>query len=177
MKLEHTLRIPKQHILKFAREPNRRFRRTTPKDQRGSFISQLLKDIFSVFKKTGLLPFKKHILVVEDDLPVGNTIEARLKLEGYGVFRASDGKDGVEIARRERPDLVILDIMMPMLNGWETCKILKEGGRTRAIPVIVISALPLMGHSEKAFEAGADDFLNKPFGRDELMLKVRKWIG
>ena len=76
----------------------------------------------------------------------------------------------------ERPDLILLDIVMPTLDGWETCKILKEDNQTSKIPIVIISALALLGDSEKAFESGADDFLGKPFGRDELMRKVRKWL-
>lgn len=139
-------------------------------------MARIAKVLASFLRKRNILPFKKVILVIDDDHAVGKTIEARLKLEGYVVLRAARGHEGVEIARMERPDLILLDIVMPTLDGWETCKILKDDTQTSKIPVVIISALALLGHSEKAFEAGADDFLGKPFGRDELMRKVRKWL-
>jgi DNA-binding response OmpR family regulator len=119
---------------------------------------------------------KKKVLIVEDEADIAGGLEARLSLEDYEVFIAADGKDGVEKARREKPDLIIMDVMLPLLNGYEACKILKEDKATKEIPVLFLTALPRVEDTEKAFEVGGNDFLNKPYTNDRLMQKVHKYL-
>lgn len=119
---------------------------------------------------------KKKVLIVEDEPDIAENLKARLALEGYRIVVASDGKTGVEKARKEKPDLILLDVMMPLLNGFEACKILKGDERTRAIPILVLTALPHVDDAEKAFDAGANDFLNKPYTNERLMQKVHKYL-
>jgi DNA-binding response OmpR family regulator len=127
-------------------------------------------------KLARFLTGKKKILIVDDDKAVAETLCTRLRREGFEVIQASNGEDGILKARTELPELIILDVIMPKLDGWATCKVLKQGGETRRIPVLVMSAVQHMEHSEKAFEAGANGFLNKPYTTDELMNKVQKFI-
>ena len=124
----------------------------------------------------GLGAKKKKILVVEDNLDIAENLEARLTVQGYEVLMAPDGKEGVEKTRAELPDLVILDVMMPKIDGYQACRIIKQDKKTRHIPVLMLTSLQLMGDAEKAFEAGADDFLSKPFTNDQLLRKIRKHV-
>jgi DNA-binding response OmpR family regulator len=123
------------------------------------------------FRKKG-----KKILVVEDEADIAENIKARLTLDHYNVVLAGDGKTGVEKARKEKPDLVILDVMMPLVNGFEACKILKQDNETRHIPILILTALPHVDDVEKAYEMGANDFLNKPFTNDRLLQKIKKLL-
>ncbi len=124
----------------------------------------------NLFKKN------KKILVVEDDDDIAEELEARLSLEGYCVLRAENGKTGVEKARTEKPDLIIMDVTMPKLDGHEACKILKADDAFKTIPILFLTARPLMADSEKAFELGASDFLKKPYTNDQLIAKIHKYI-
>ena len=128
--------------------------------------------MMNFFKKKG-----KKILVVEDEADIAENIQARLSLDNYQVVLASDGKSGVEKARKEKPDLVILDVMMPLVNGFDVCKILKTEAGTRDIPILILTALPHLDDVDKAYEVGANDFLNKPFTNDRLVQKVKKLLG
>lgn len=119
---------------------------------------------------------KKKILIVEDDPDIAAGLAARLALEKYEIICASDGEEGVEKARLELPDLIILDIMVPKIDGYEVCKIVKEEECIKHIPVLVLTALPFMGDAEKAFGAGANDFFHKPYSNKQLLRKVRKLI-
>jgi len=117
---------------------------------------------------------KKKILIVEDEKDIAEGIKARLDLGGYSVIMAFDGKEGVEKARSEKPDLILMDVMMPLLNGFDACEIIKGESKTKDIPIIVLTALPNIDDADKAFKAGANDFLNKPFTNQKLMEKIKK---
>lgn len=116
---------------------------------------------------------KKKILVVEDEPDIAEGIEARLELAGYAVVRAGNGQEGVELARAKKPDLVILDLMIPRLDGFEVCHILKTEEKTKKIPILVLTALQMVSDVEKAFSQGADQYLTKPFSNDRLLEKVQ----
>jgi len=119
---------------------------------------------------------KKKILVVEDEPYIAQGLEARLQLEGYDVITAGDGKEGVSQARSERPDLVIMDLMMPKVNGFDACKMLKADDKTKKIPIIVLTAMKTLGNTDDAFTSGADAFLAKPFKNERLLEKIQKLI-
>ncbi|OGR82893.1 MAG: hypothetical protein A2901_08775 [Elusimicrobia bacterium RIFCSPLOWO2_01_FULL_54_10] len=118
----------------------------------------------------------KTILVIEDEPDVAESLEAKLRLEGYAVQLASDGEAGVEKARAVKPDLILMDLMMPKLNGAEACKILKEHPQTKNIPIIVLTASQKVESVELSFVVGADDFLNKPYTNDLLLQKIKKHL-
>jgi DNA-binding response OmpR family regulator len=119
---------------------------------------------------------KPKILIVEDEADIAEGLKARLLLENFDIILSADGKEGVEKARAERPDLILLDIMIPIIDGFEVCRILKKDEKTKAIPIIVLTALPHMDDAEKAFSSGANDFLNKPYTNERLLQKVYKLL-
>src|SRR5262249_1840383 len=123
-----------------------------------------------------LFRWKKTVLIIEDEPDIAGSLEARLKLDGFRVKLAKNGQEGVELARAEKPDLILLDIMMPLLNGFDVLNLLKTEPATKGIPVIVLTALPHVEDAENAFQAGADDFINKPYTNERLMQKVRKFL-
>src|SRR4029450_3520109 len=91
---------------------------------------------------------------------------------GYEVVKASNGEEALQQVQQERPDLILLDVMMPVMDGFEACKILKENADTRLIPVVIMTALGQVEDRIKGIEAGADDFLTKPVHRDELLARI-----
>jgi DNA-binding response OmpR family regulator len=114
-----------------------------------------------------------RVLVVEDERDVAEMIRYNLGKEGYDVLVAASGTDAVKQAREARPDLVLLDIMVPHLNGWEVCRRLKQDGETRGIPVIMVTGRAEEGDKVLGFEMGADDYVTKPFSPRELLARVR----
>ena len=123
-----------------------------------------------------MLGFRKHILIVEDELALAEGLAARLDVEGYKVSIAKDGRVGVDLTRKERPDLVLLDVLLPQINGFEVCSILKSDPRTASIPIIMVTALTQIGDSEKSFQAGANDYITKPYEIPKLLDKVKKFL-
>ncbi len=114
--------------------------------------------------------------MVEDEPDIADSLKARLALENYDVVLAKDGKEGVEKARSEKPQLIILDVMLPLINGFDVCKILKGEQATKGIPIIILTAHPRVEDAEQALASGADDYLGKPYSNDRLMQKVRKFL-
>ena len=124
-----------------------------------------------------MLGFKKHILIVEDEIGLAEGLQARLNAEGYKTSIAADGRAGLEAAKKIKPDLVLLDIVMPQMNGWDVCKVLKTDLKTKDIPILMCTALGQIGDSEKAFQAGANDYITKPYDMFRLMDKVKRYLG
>ena len=116
-------------------------------------------------------------LLVVDDNPVNRQfLEDELTDEGYLVSTAEDGEDALQKVAAESPDLILLDVMMPKLDGYETCRRLKSDSRTILIPVVMVTALTATHERIKGIEAGADDFLSKPYNRLELLTRVRSLL-
>jgi DNA-binding response OmpR family regulator len=112
----------------------------------------------------------ERVLVVEDDLTVAEVVLAYLRRAGYQVEHAADGRVALEVAARSRPDLVVLDLMLPGLDGLEVCRRLRESG---PICVIMLTALGAENDRVLGLEVGADDYVTKPFSPRELTLRVR----
>lgn len=110
------------------------------------------------------------ILVVDDEASIVNIISYNLKKEGYEVLTASDGEEGYDIAVAQTPDLVILDIMMPKMDGYEVCRKLREKSN---VPIIMLTARADEVDKVLGLEMGADDYVTKPFGSRELMARVK----
>jgi DNA-binding response OmpR family regulator len=110
------------------------------------------------------------ILVVEDEIPLLETLEYNLAKEGYDVCTASDGVSALEVARRECPDLILLDIMLPQLDGLEVCRILR---REMNVPIIMLTARTDEVDRVVGLEMGADDYVTKPFSMRELLARVK----
>jgi DNA-binding response OmpR family regulator len=114
-----------------------------------------------------------RILLVEDEGDVAELIRFNLSREGYEVRVAMTGADALRQAREFQPDAILLDIMVPQLNGWEVCRRLKEEPETRAVPVIMVTGRVEEGDKILGFELGADDYVTKPFSPRELLARLR----
>lgn len=113
------------------------------------------------------------ILVVDDEESNVKLLEAYLAPRGYTIIKAFNGKEALEQVQLTPPDLILLDIMMPIIDGFEVCKILKNSADTCLIPIVILTALGEVEDRIRGIEAGADDFLTKPFNKDELMARIR----
>ena len=118
-------------------------------------------------------PGSGRILVVEDEQDVAELLRYHLVREGYDVVVALNGSDAVKRARDVRPEVILLDIMVPQLNGWEVCRRLKTDLETRTIPIIMVTGRVEEGDKVLGFELGADDYVTKPFSPRELVARVR----
>ncbi|MBM3285178.1 MAG: response regulator, partial [Candidatus Aminicenantes bacterium] len=118
----------------------------------------------------------KRILIIDDELDFVKMLKARLQIEGYEVLTAEDGIKGVQIARRERPDLIILDIMMPGMDGHRVCDTLKKSSLTWPIPIIYLTARTGQADEVLAFEKGAKHYLTKPYNPDVLLEMVKSTV-
>ncbi|WP_376795871.1 response regulator transcription factor [Thermogemmatispora sp.] len=116
---------------------------------------------------------REKILVVDDEEVLVETIAYNLEQEGYQVVTALDGKAALELARRERPHLIILDIMLPEIDGLEVCRRLRREPATATIPIMLLTARGEEIDKVVGLEVGADDYVTKPFGRRELLARVR----
>jgi len=114
-----------------------------------------------------------RVLLVEDEGDVAELIRYNLTKEGYDVVLTSNGNDALRLAREHRPDVLLLDIMVPQLNGWEVCRRLKKDPELAAIPVIMVSGRVEEGDKVLGFEVGADDYVTKPFSPRELIARIR----
>lgn len=117
----------------------------------------------------------KKILVVED-VDFNRDLVVQLLEDKYHVIEAVNGQEGVSIAEKERPELILMDLSLPVMDGWEATRILKANSELGSIPVIALTAHAMKGDEEKALAAGCDDYLLKPLDEDELMLIIEKYI-
>ena len=113
------------------------------------------------------------ILVVDDTPQNVKLLADLLNAKGYRVITANSGKQGLEIIERERPDLVLLDVVMPEMSGYEVCRKIRAMPETAVLPVVMVTALDPGQERVKGIEAGADDFLSKPINQPELLARVR----
>ena len=112
------------------------------------------------------------LLLVEDNEMNRDMLSRRLVRRGYEVAIAIDGAQGLEMARTERPDLVLMDLSLPVIDGWEATRRIKAAQETRHLPVIGLTAHAMAGDREKALEAGCDDYDTKPIELERLLKKV-----
>lgn len=117
------------------------------------------------------------ILLIEDNEMNRDVFARRLKRRGYKVLVAVDGAQGIAIAKAERPDLILMDMRLPMLDGWEATRQLKALAETRDIPIIALTAHAIAGDREKALEAGCDDYEAKPVDFPRLLDKIQSFLG
>ncbi len=113
------------------------------------------------------------ILVIDDDELVSRTLQRTLKLYDYQVMVANSGPEGLQLARRHRPDLFILDVMMPGMDGYQVCRQIRGDPLLAELPVLFLTAKGKDEDKIEGFRAGADDYLSKPFNREELQLRVK----
>jgi DNA-binding response OmpR family regulator len=119
---------------------------------------------------------KQKILVVDDEPDAVELIEFNLKAAGYDVVRANDGEEALKKARMTLPDLIILDLMLPEVDGMEVCKLLRRDQKTSGIPVVMVTAKAAEIDRVLGLELGADDYVTKPFSPRELVLRVKRLL-
>lgn len=119
---------------------------------------------------------KELIIIVEDEADIREVLEYNMEREGYQVLTAADGKQGLELIRKTTPTLVLLDLMLPKIDGLEVCKRLKEDPETAAIPIIMVTAKGEESDIVLGLELGADDYMVKPFSPKELLARVKAVI-
>jgi DNA-binding response OmpR family regulator len=122
-------------------------------------------------------PSAQRILLAEDEPDIRELVSYRLTRSGYEVLEAKDGEEAWLLAVEHLPDLCVLDVMMPRLNGYELTERLRADERTRRIPVIILTARVQEADITRGFAAGADDYLKKPFNPDELVARTRAVLG
>jgi DNA-binding response OmpR family regulator len=118
----------------------------------------------------------KKILLVDDEPDIVETVKLMLELRNYEVNVAYDGVKGIEQATKEKPNLILLDIMMPQMDGYSVCHMLKTNKKTKDIPIIMLTAKGESDAVTKSYNVGADDYIVKPFNPSTLLEKVRKWM-
>jgi two-component system, cell cycle response regulator DivK len=117
------------------------------------------------------------VLLVEDNEMNRDMLSRRLIRRGFRVVFAMDGQQGIDLARSERPDVILMDMSLPIIDGWEATRRLKADDATRSVPVIGLTAHAMSGDREKAIEAGCDDYDTKPVELDRLIGKIKRLLG
>ena len=120
---------------------------------------------------------KPRILLVDDEPSIVKMVGKRLEVEGFDVLIATDGQDGLTKAQTERPDLIILDLMLPKLNGYEVCTMLKQDARYHQIPIVLFTAKAQDKDEKLGMQCGADAYVRKPFRAQELLEHIRALLG
>jgi two-component system cell cycle response regulator DivK len=118
----------------------------------------------------------KRILVVEDQEDNRRILRDLLTSVGYQILEAEDGGQGVAAAEAQRPDLVLMDIQMPIMDGYEATRRIKANPALRAIPIIVVTSYALSGDEEKARAAGCDDYITKPYSPRQMLAKIKEHL-
>lgn len=113
------------------------------------------------------------ILVIDDDIAINELIKVNLELNGYNVLQAHDGTTGFAIAKQELPDLIILDVMMPEVDGYTVAQRIRQNPTTEETPILMLTALSQLNDKVKGFNIGVDDYLVKPFEMEELQVRVK----
>jgi DNA-binding response OmpR family regulator len=117
---------------------------------------------------------KNRILLIDDNRTVFRLLEAIVRIQGYHLLYAENGQQGIVMARQEQPDLILLDVMMPDIDGFKVCQYLKDNADTARIPVLFLTARGAEGDIEAGRRAGADGFMTKPFQTVEVLGQIRR---
>ena len=120
---------------------------------------------------------KGRILVVDDEIYIVHILDFSLGMEGYEVLTALDGEQALERLKSDKPDLIVLDIMMPKVDGYEVCRTIKSNPDTQHIPVILLSAKGRNVDQKMGFDVGADDYITKPFSPRKLVERINALLG
>lgn len=116
------------------------------------------------------------ILLIDDDPENRDILKTRLELAAYRVVEAQNGEEGLALSISTRPDVIILDVMMPKMDGWQVCRLLKANPATNAIPVVMVTACSKQVEELRGYESGADDYMMKPWDPGRLLELIRKWV-
>ena len=118
----------------------------------------------------------RKIVMIEDSKAASGVLKDVLAAEGYAVLHAADGVSGLALARREKPDLILLDLLLPKLNGYDVCNALMRDNLMRHTPVLIISTLDTPESIEKAKQCGARNFMKKPYNLDDLLREIKRLL-
>ena len=119
---------------------------------------------------------KGRVLIVEDNMDTYELVNFILQKDGFDTFLAVNGRDGVDAAIKQKPDLIIMDLSMPEMDGWAATSLIKRNPTVKSIPVIVLTAHALPGDRQRAMDAGCDQYITKPMDLGELVEVVHYWI-
>ncbi|MDA8244706.1 MAG: response regulator [Elusimicrobia bacterium] len=119
---------------------------------------------------------QRKIVMIEDSKAASGVLKEVLAAEGYNVLHATDGVSGLALARREKPDLILLDLLLPKLNGYDVCNALMRDNMMRHTPVLIISTLDTPESIEKAKQCGARNFMKKPYNLDDLLREIKRLL-
>lgn len=119
---------------------------------------------------------RKRILVVDDEIDLVETVRFSLELEGYEILVAYNGEEALNQARKEHPDLILLDLMLPKLDGYKVCRLLKFDERYKHIPILMLTAKTQDKDKVLGLETGANEYITKPFDMDDLIKKVKDYL-
>jgi len=116
---------------------------------------------------------KKNVLIVDDEPNIVHLVRLSLNQEKYNIYEAFSSREAMTIVKTQLPDIVVLDLMMPGVNGYEFCQALRDNPRTRNVPVLILSAKSQMDDKLHAIDVGADDYVTKPFDPMELVRRIK----
>lgn len=119
---------------------------------------------------------QKKILIVDDEPAQITTLKDRLEFTGYEVISATDGQEGLEKARKEKPDLILLDLMLPKVDGYKVCRLLKFDEKYKHIPIIMLTARAQESDKNLGIEVGANFYINKPFELTNILDKIKELL-
>jgi two-component system cell cycle response regulator DivK len=119
---------------------------------------------------------KERILVVEDNMDTYELVHFILEKNGFETFLAMNGRDGVNAAFKQKPDLILMDLSMPEMDGWTATGLIKKAKETASIPLIALTAHALPGDRQRAMDAGCDEYITKPMDLDDLVEAIQYWI-
>lgn len=119
---------------------------------------------------------KKKILLVDDERDLVDTVSFRLKASGYEVIPAYDGKEALDKVKKDKPDLIILDLMLPKIDGYKVCRMLKFDEKYKRIPVLMFTARAQESDKELGMQVGADEYITKPFDAGVLLAKIKELL-
>jgi len=139
----------------------------------GELLKSLKKIESSIGKVTGV---KKEVLVIDDERDVANLIKVNLEDQGYDVFVAYNGPDAIAIARERKPEVIMLDLAMPGMDGFSVMKVLKQDKETEHIPIIVLTGHDTKGYKQKSLMLGAAQYMTKPFSEKDIVEEIKKVI-
>ena len=117
---------------------------------------------------------KPRILIVDDEPDLVAVLRLGLQMEGFDVIEAADGEEGLRKAQQEKPDLVVLDLMLPRMDGYQVCRTLKFDARFKSLPIFILSARPGEKDKRLALDMGADVFIGKPYDLKDLVKRIRQ---
>ena len=119
---------------------------------------------------------KGRVLIVEDNMDTYELVRFILEKNGYDTFLAMNGRDGVQAATKQKPDLIIMDLQMPEMDGWTATRLIKEDAKTSSIPLLALTAHALPGDRQRAMDSGCDEYITKPMDLIELVETVDRWL-